>query len=368
MYTDLRFLESCIKATGDLRLLTGKSSLHTEADFLAWTKGEDRLPITDDINLTPRIPYELILEHSEAFRRGHNGMKLGLLRAQEQWTYSIQASVSACSIPDLEILIYTCKILLDYFLFGKPVCSTDHVNMDRLNLVKKRWESVKHFQISERIWKLLPNLNRDITRLYWGVSYHRNSLRKAQNNIHHYDETVFGVQDMNRIKTLPIRCFRSGRSLHAIISTLQLFHKSVTRTIQGGATESYRRKTIEAESSCSGYVGSDKLEISEQIEAIQDLIYLHPEEKKDLQEIGVLDTRHWYPEHETLQLCFWVHKYFDLEEDRSVRTVKKIRERFDALQERLLVEMRNFESELPRLDSACSDLRETILSLKVHSE
>ena len=40
-YLNIKFAERCLKAIEDPRYLTGTFSLHTEADFLAWTMGED---------------------------------------------------------------------------------------------------------------------------------------------------------------------------------------------------------------------------------------------------------------------------------------------------------------------------------------
>ena len=93
-YLNIKFVERCLKAIGDPRYLTGTFSLHTEADFLAWTKGEDHLPVSDDPGLSPRIPYDQILKEWETNKNKTGAWRTALINADDIWKQSIIALLS----------------------------------------------------------------------------------------------------------------------------------------------------------------------------------------------------------------------------------------------------------------------------------
>ena len=136
------------------------------------------LPVSEDPNLFPRIPYDQILKEWETNKNETGAWHAAIINANDIWKQSIKALLSEYPFSNLDKLIYTCKHLLDFFLFGQSKYDTDFIDKESIFTIRKRWKIVKHFMMSEQIWRNLSNLYRDITRLYWGLSYYRNSLRK----------------------------------------------------------------------------------------------------------------------------------------------------------------------------------------------
>ena len=144
MASDPIFVERCLKANGDPRHLTGVLSLHAEADFLAWTIGEEHLPISEDPNLFPRIPLDAI-KGEWAQNTHEDSWRTALSVGRDKWAKSIRDTLSAYPFSNLPSWVYTCKYLLDYFLFGRPSYNTDFLDQDGLLLARKKWNSVKAF-------------------------------------------------------------------------------------------------------------------------------------------------------------------------------------------------------------------------------
>lgn len=363
-YLNIKFVERCLKAIGDPRYLTGTFSLHTEADFLAWTKGEDHLPVSDDPGLSPRIPYDQILKEWETNKNKTGAWRTALINADDIWKQSIIALLSEYPFSNLDKLIYTCKHLLDFFLFGKSVYDTDLLDKESVYSIKKKWKSVKHFMMSEQIWRNMPNLYSDIARLYWGLSYYRNSLRKPLLVKDLYDEHILSYKDVNKIKELPIRCFRSRRTLQSIIKNFATIYKSLSRLIGGKVGIHYEQQTIKLFESTNNYLLSDPLELADLLLDLENLIELHPEEKAQLKQFPSMDIISGYPNNPTLQLCFWVHRYYDLLEIPKIKTVNNIRKRLDMFEKRLTNEITHYQKSLDNWEIACNRLKEKVLSLK----
>jgi hypothetical protein len=364
-YLNIEFVERCLKATEDPRYLTGTFSLHTEADFLAWTMGEDHLPVSDDSGLSPRIPYDQILKERETNKNKTGAWHTALTNASDIWKQSIIALLSEYPFSNLDKLIYTCKHLIDFFLFGQSMYDTDSLDKENIYTIKKKWKSVKHFMMSEQIWKNLPNLYRDIARLYWGLSYYRNSLRKPLLAVNLYDESVFNYKDFIKIKELPIKCFRSRRTLQSILKNFAAIYKSLSRLIDKRVGIHYEQHTKKLFDSTINYLPSNSLDLVDLLNDLENLVELHPEEKIRLKKFPSMDIIFGYPNNPTLQLCFWVHRYYDLLTIPQIKTVNNIRKRLDTLEKRLTDEINHYQKSLDIWEISCNRLKKKTLSLRL---
>ena len=356
MRKDVRFIEKCFKASCDPRLLTGRFSLHTEADFLAWTKGEDILPISEDNDLWPRIPHDDLIRTYRSNKNDIGAWNRSLGRANEEWRNSIKQLLSPYAFANLDDFISSCKHLLDYFLFGKPSYSNNHLAVDELQRIKRIWGPVKNFKMSRATWQILPNLFRDITRLYWGITYYRNSLKKPIRREQQFNENIFAQKDLDEVRKIPIRCYRSKRTISAILLTLSRLHNSLSRVIVTKTLKYYELETKKLYSMINDYLPSNRLDLAELIREVENLVGVFPHEKKNILNIPQLDIASDYPKNELLQMCFWVHHHHKLNENSSVKSIIAIKDKLETLKRRLTAEMKQFENGLERWEIACANL------------
>jgi len=360
MRKDVRFIEKCFKASCDPRLLTGRFSLHTEADFLAWTKGEDILPISEDNDLWPRIPHDDLIRTYRSNKNDIGAWNRSLGRANEEWRNSIKQLLSPYAFANLDDFISSCKHLLDYFLFGKPSYSNNHLAVDELQRIKRIWGPVKNFKMSRATWQILPNLFRDITRLYWGITYYRNSLKKPIRREQQFNENIFAQKDLDEVRKIPIRCYRSKRTISAILLTLSRLHNSLSRVIVTKTLKYYELETKKLYSMINDYLPSNRLDLAELIREVENLVGVFPHEKKNILNIPQLDIASDYPKNELLQMCFWVHHHHKLNGNSSVKSIIAIKDKLETLKRRLTAEMKQFENGLERWETACAILSEKV--------
>ena len=64
--------------------------------------------------------------------------------------------------------------------------------------------------------------------------------------------------------------------------------------------------------STTNYLPSNSLELVDLLNDLEGLVEVHPEEKTQLKQFPSMDIISGYPDKPTLQLCFWVHRYYDL--------------------------------------------------------
>jgi hypothetical protein len=364
MCHDTKFIECCLKATGDPRYLTGELSLHTKADFLAWTKGENYLPISNDPNLFPRIPSELILKNIESNKERSRRWSNAITIAKDTWKDSLTILLSKYPFSKLNRLIFTCKYLIDFFLFGKSVHDNDFLDKDCVYSIKKRWKSVKNYRLSEQIWEHMPNLYRDTTRLFWGIAFYRNSLRNPSINDKFYDEQILKYYDTRDIKGLSIKCFRSKRTIQSIFKNFLAIHYSLMRLIENNVGENYEKKAKRIFNISVNYLPKNSLELSELLIELESLIELHPEEKSHLINFPYIDIFTGLPNITTLQNCFWIHRYYDLVETPQIKTVNKISRKLDELENKLIKDIRYYNKRHTDWDSACKQIKQKALFFK----
>jgi len=357
-----KFVEICIKSYGDPRKLTGNFSYHTEADFLAWTKGEDYLPLSDDPNLFPRIPYELIIDEWNKNKYNPGAWRMALVEGTNEWYDSISKILSAYPFADLKKFIYTCKYLLDYFLFGKPKLDSEYLDAPTLSLTKKTWSLVKHFKISEHIWKLLPNFYKDITKLYWGVSFYRNSLQRPYPKDNLYDQTIFDSIDFSKLKKIPIRCYRSKRTIQAILKNASIIFRVLSKLNDYMIGIDIENKTKIILSECAGYLPSDQLELNDIFPNLENFIEILPEEKTHLLSLPQFDIISEYPTDPILRLCFWVHKFYSLNMNPHLAVFQSTKKKLKSIERRLENEIDFFQSRIKNWDIICNQLRDTLVS------
>jgi len=363
MTHDIRFVEQTLKAIGDPRHLTGKHCLHTECDFFSWTKGEDNLPVTHDSGLVPRIPLERVYQEFEKYKHELGSWRTALTKGKYEWYLMVNDLLSEYPFSDLISVIYTCKMFLDYFLFGRTILDNDFIDKEQNFKIQKRWKSVKSFMMSENIWKSIPYLYKDITRLYWGISHYRNSLQKSflDNNL--YDENIFKIK-LDQVNKITIRCFRSRRTLQAILKSLSTIYISLSRLDDDKATQYYQTKTKEVYDIVQNYIPSNPLEASELLKELEEFIELNSEDKKCLLNTPKIDIHFDYPDQPRLQTCFWINKYNDLIEIPQVLITNRIREQLNMMENKYIKEIKYYEKDLDQWQKSCNRLKEIATSLK----
>ncbi|MFX0195358.1 MAG: hypothetical protein ACFFCW_04475 [Candidatus Hodarchaeota archaeon] len=365
MYGDHKFVEKCLKAIWDPRRLSGSFCLHTGADFFAWTKGEDILPISDDPDLVPRIPYDVMIHTYEINKNDRGAWRTALRKGVDEWCSSIHTQLSKYPFSNLYELINNCKLLIDYFLFGRPCYTNDYLDREDLQETKKMWLSVKQFKIAEGIWNILPNLFRDVTRLYWGISYYRESLRKPTFATQLVNEKIFDFKEVHGVRKIPIRCYRSKRTLYAVLRNLSFIHRALSRMTPSKTLEYYQMQAKKLYLDVTMYLPSDPLELVELLEDVEDLVGLLQEEKQDLLNVPKIDISSNYLNSPILQMCFWIHRYHEYMGNASILALTGIKKRLEGLQERLTKEIRHFDIKNNNWDNAHYRLKEKLRTLRI---
>jgi hypothetical protein len=358
----LRFVETSIKSYGDPRKLTGDLSLHTEADFLTWTRGEDYLPLSDDPELFPRIPYQMIIDEWEKRKYQYGSWRIALAKGKMEWNASIKRILTGYPFSDLNSFVYSCKHLLDYFLFGKPRLDSDHLDTEELSLTKKKWSMIENFKLSEQIWTLLPNLYKDITKLYWGIAFYRNSLQRPLLSENLYDQTIFDTIGSSELRKIPIRCNRSRRTIQAIIKSISVLYILLSKLNDNNVGAKIELKTKQKLAECAGYLPSDQLKRSDVFDVLEEFIELLPEKKTHFLNLKKFDIISNFPDDLICRLCFWVHKFYCIEMDPSLAVVLSTKKKLLSKQSRLEKKIAFFQIGMKNWDIICKQLRDTLVS------
>ena len=351
------FVEQCLKAIGDPRYFTGTLSLHTESDFLAWTIGEEHLPITKDPNLFPRVPHEIIVQKWQMDNANKGSWHAALSKGKENWTQSIEEILSVYPFSNLNSLIYTCKYLLDYFLFGRSMFHTDTLDQETLFSIRKRWNSVKYFIASEQVWKLMPNLYRDITRLYWGIRFYRNSLHKPYLQESKYNDECFAGAYNAQIKKNSIKCYKSKRTLTGILKSFSTIFKSLKRLNDKRLDEYYELETKRIYNGAKTYLPSNPLETSELINQLGGIVEIDVEDLSNILNPISFDISTGHRSESTLNFCFWVHRHYEIVENPHIESLAKIKEKLKKRKIKFLRDCNYYENHSFQWQEACGRLK-----------
>ena len=360
---DVKFIEKCLKAIDNPRQLTGKHSLHTEGDFLVWSKGEDYLPISEDSKLIPRIPHDRIYEEWLESKPKKGALLGALNEGMKFWYQMIDEKIADSPFSDLISTIYTCKKFIDYFLFGKSILDNDFIDKENIFAIQKKWEFVNHFKMPNNLWKLMPNLYKDITRLNWGITHYRNSLQRPTIRAYKYDDTLFN-SDFEFAKKIPIRCSRSKRSLHAILNSLSKIYASIMRLNDHQTYHHYQGRTKKLLNELNHYIPSDPLEKIEVLAQLDKFIELTSQEKNILKNRIQVNSHFDFPQDQSLKICFWVHKYHDLQEIPQTAVIKKIKEQLELLQKRYIKDICYYEKYQDEWNIACDQIKKIASDIK----
>ncbi len=223
---------------------------------------------------------------------------------------------------------------------------------------------MKHFKMAHGTWRILPNLYKDVTRLYWGISHYRNSFQRPMLSDGLFDEGIFNIRDINEVKVIPVRCFRSKRTLLAILRTFLTIYKSLSRLMDNNIGEYCKVETEQLYADVNNYLPSDTLELSEIMSDLDSLIEFSAEEKMHILNIPEIDIFCGYPDKPVLQLCFWVHKHNELAGNPHILAVNLIRNRLEMLENRLIKEINYYKKGLDGWDMACRRLKEKVVLLR----
>lgn len=356
MLEDKLFVEKCIKTNRDPRLLSGHYSLHTEVDFFAWTKGEENLPISRDSKLSNRIPHESITKRSNT----SYVTKIG--EGVASWNKQIEQNTQDIITFNLESLIITHKIFIDYFLFGSRVYDLDFLSQEKLLTIKNKWSTVPNFHMSENIWKAMPKIYNNITRLNFGVLYYRNSLQRVLNPWEIYSEELISMPSSDSIKKLPIRSFRTKRHLGNFLENISLISTSITRLIETNTVEKYRRDASSIYSEAVAFLPKDVIEKKSILEETSKIIVLTNEELLNLKQELPTNFLSDCPQHPKLATCYWVHRKHKISRHPKALTVRSIKKKLSNAEKKFKLDMTYFEQDMERWDEACANLKKTIMT------
>lgn len=362
LYMDPIFIQKCLKAGSDPRCLTGHESMHPEADSLYWTRGEDNLPIHSDTTIVPRIPLDKIID---AMDKGFNkqvSFSDILHSAATEFRGHIAEELTQYPFKDLENFVFTCKQLLDYFLFGKSVHQSDHITKDQVQSASEIWKSVVHFQMPESFWKMLPNLYRDISRLCWGVSYYRTNLQRAMTFT--FNESVFNYDGIQRLRNIPIRCRRSKRTIFSFYNILVPIRNALIRLTDNNVTQSYQHEAEKILQFMTKYIPDNTLDRVDVIEDLSLLINVSVDIKEELFKVPKLGGSADQPDHTLLRACYWVHKYIALKSHSSVLNLMAIKSKLDDLEGNLTAEVNRYNQPYERLNVAVKNLQERTFTIR----
>lgn len=367
MIHDTLFIDKCCKSLGDPRYLTGRDSLHTQADFLAWTSGETSLTVSSDIELSPRIPAEHIdhvFQTTNSSRRCHKSIKEGVTI----WDGWILKHLKVYPFSNLTTLILTAKILLDFFLFGDEQFEpTDDIREVVLS-ARKKWENIPHFQIIGTIWKVLPKLYQDITRLTYGVTYYRNSLKKIDlfSNCIRTQILAITKKELEEVKKIPIRCFRTKRSLHSILHTTSIINTTLTRIEQKNSYVSLEEYVQDKFISFRSFLPTDSIDRRKLLDETVELIEFDKEDVETIiaVEYPVFSCRYQVP---IIQLSYWAHLYYEIHNNHKLATIDDLQKKLTRLKNLKRKEIQHYNSNIDNWDKSLCAFQNQIKYLKGNS-
>jgi len=356
---NISFVEITMKAVGDPRHLTGRNCLHIESDFLSWSRGEDNLAITSDSDIIPSIPLKTIIKERECQITQKDSWRKALDAGRKKWDLMINQLLMEKLPFHLSDLIYTWKTTLDYFLFGKHVLTNNVIDNNLIFEIQHKWETTKHFSISTSFWKTLPKLYKDITRLYWGISYYRNSLKRPISQFK-FDETIFDI-DVDSLKDIHIRCFRSKRTIQAIIRHFSTLYKSLKRLYDRDIHLHYRNKCNDISFDLNDYLPHNPIDKSDILKQLDSFITLDLESKKILMNSKKSSINYDCPKSELLQICFWINQYDYLSRRKEIPIINHIKKQCKKIKNEHLKEIEYFDHNSDRWKELCLALRKEIV-------
>lgn len=352
------FLEKCIKTYNDPRILTGQHSLHTEADFFAWTKGEDNLPISNDPKLNFRIPYEVLTNNYDT------PFKEKIEKAISSWNQQILKPIKKLIPFTLNQLIITYKIFIDYFLFGNRSHELDFLSKEKMLIIKSKWNLVPKFHLSDNIWKSIPKIYNNITRLSFGILYYRNSLSKVINTWDLYNEDLLVEQSTDAIKNLPIRSYYTKRRLSNFMDNIYTINASISKLINAKIDKYYKEDVSRAYEESNNFLPKNMIDIDRIITEASKIIDINNDEISALKQ----ELPHHFltncPKHPKLATCFWIHRQIEIAKHPKTRTIKSLKKKLSHIEKKFIIDMAYFKQDMDKWNEACANLKKTIMKFK----
>ena len=349
------FLEKCLKTYTDPRLLTGQYSLHTEADFFAWTKGEDNLPISKDPQLNFRIPHEVITN-----RFGLPAKKIN--KALSSWNQQILKPIKKAITFKLDQLIITHKIFIDYFLFGNRSYDLDFLSKEEMLIIKDKWTSVANFHMNKNIWKTMPKVYNNITRLSFSILYYRNSLQKIINPWDLYNEKLLIAQPTNVIKKLPIRSYRTKRHLSNFMDNIYAINASISKLIDAKIDKKYKKDVSYLYEESNSFLPKNMIDIETILAEASKLIAIDSEEVSALKQNLTPSFLSDCPQHPKIATCYWVHRKDDIARHPKTIATQALKKELNHIKKKFKIDMAYFAQDMDKWDEAFANLKETIMT------
>lgn len=277
MVEDVIFLDRMVKRRGDPRLILPLKSKQQKADSLLFTKGETRVSITDDSNISPRIGPKVFCkinasENSELFLQM-------LDKSIAEYNKEIHTLYEGHITKDVETYIYSSKMLFDYFTYGKENLRCDYIEPDTIKRLKNIWEQSLKVKIPLTFWNEFPKIYTTITHLCWGIVYLCNYLNRPINLID-FDEEIISHAYVNT--KLSIRCKRSRISLTKIMQTVSLIYKKTSLPETTTKVWQIKNAIIDLSALESYYLPADPIDRKIVLDQISEHVFLPDSDKTEL--------------------------------------------------------------------------------------
>ena len=352
MLDDKNLIEKLIRTRSDPRILSGQDSLHTEADHFAWTKGEDILPISKDTRLKHRIPHEIITDGSSTTSPIEK-MNYGVL----YWKRQIHETISETITIELAQLIITYKIFIDYFLFGRRRYTVDYLSKNKTDSIREQWSEIPNFRISDNVWKSLPKLFNNITRLSFGILYYRNSLQRIIKPWDYYNEKFLEIENSDRIKNLPIRSLRTKRTISNFIENISAINCAISRIISSNSIKKIKSNCIKLYQDSANFLPKDSIDLKSVLSDASKLIVIDKNEISNFNHDVPINLISDCPEYDKISSCYWVHRSKDILSNPKAIAIQSLKRKLEKLEKQLILDISYFEGGLKDWEEACSKLK-----------
>lgn len=212
-----------ISGPSDIRQLCGFNSKQVEADFLMIYRKLEAAPISDDLDVLPRIPMSQLPE----LPCSPEALLAGVHEARVAWNEQLREYFGTIALEDFGGFIIYAKEFMDLLIWGASAPLLSVVSHDRLARVSG---ALERFGVRAEdlvtVWRGLALVYRQISRLSWGIRYLSNNLSAP--NPPGPDAGAFAkICSLPLAKQSAISMSRSGHSLMTLIRPLRLLHQAL---------------------------------------------------------------------------------------------------------------------------------------------
>ena len=310
------------------------------------------MPISKDTRLKHRIPHEIITDGSSTTSPIEK-MNYGVL----YWKRQIHETISETITIELAQLIITYKIFIDYFLFGRRRYTVDYLSKNKTDSIREQWSEIPNFRISDNVWKSLPKLFNNITRLSFGILYYRNSLQRIIKPWDYYNEKFLEIENSDRIKNLPIRSLRTKRTISNFIENISAINCAISRIISSNSIKKIKSNCIKLYQDSANFLPKDSIDLKSVLSDASKLIVIDKNEISNFNHDVPINLISDCPEYDKISSCYWVHRSKDILSNPKAIAIQSLKRKLEKLEKQLILDISYFEGGLKDWEEACSKLK-----------